>query len=106
VTPWTDRPGLVALLAEYQSIAEQDYPDEDRRQAATEAYRDSRETVRGLLPAIEREAAAPATEALDVIREILTKLIRQYHGVAHSGGSWLNCDDRWCADLRKVLTDD
>ena len=47
---------LIALLAEYQSIADNDYPDEERRTAATEAYRDARETVKGLLPAIEAEA--------------------------------------------------
>ena len=50
-------------------------------------------------------------EALEAFREILTKLIRQYHGVAHShlgrakrGGSWLYCDDRWCSDIRTVLS--
>ena len=49
-------------------------------------------------------ARSTPAEALDAFREILTKLIRQYHGVAHSDGSWLRCDDRWCADMRQVLS--
>ena len=48
--------------------------------------------------------AAPRAEGLDVLASILTKLIRQYHGVAHSGGSWTHCDDRWCTDMQEVLS--
>jgi hypothetical protein len=48
--------------------------------------------------------AGPDALALEAIREILTKLIRQYHGAVHSGGAWFYCDDRWCADMRKVLS--
>lgn len=51
---------LIALLAEYQATADSDYPDKERRTAATEAYRDARETVKGLLPLIEAEAAQEA----------------------------------------------
>ena len=59
---------------------------------------------------VEDEAMALArstpAEALDPlmpdseVAEMLRKVIRQYHGTAHGGGSWLNCDDRWCADAR------
>lgn len=44
------------------------------------------------------------------VAEMLRKVIRQYHGIAHShlgkalrGGSWTHCEDRWCVDVRKVL---
>ena len=62
--------------------------------------------IRDAILAIEAEAiqgAAPRAEGLDALASILRKLIRQYHGVAHGGGSWLFCDDRWCADMREVL---
>jgi len=69
----TEGKRLIALLAEYQVIADSDYPDKERRTAATEAYRDARETVRGLLPLIEAEAQAAgyrdcAIRTLEAIR--------------------------------------